>query len=157
MTQFDDLLGRLVDGGVDFIVIGGFAAVAHGSAHPTADLDVLYAREPANLARLASSLQPVRPYLRGAPPGLPFELDADTLRRGMNFTLTTSLGDLDLLGEIPGVGTFEQAAANAVTVRVFGRGVHVLSLDDLIRAKRAAGRPKDLARLAELELLRERS
>jgi hypothetical protein len=157
VTLFDDLLGRLADGGVEFVVIGGFAAVAHGSAHPTTDLDVLYDRDPCNLGRIATALAPIRPYLRGAPPGLPFELDADALRRGLNFTLSTTLGDLVLLGEIPGVGGFLEASRNAVTVEVFGRPVRVLSLDDLVRAKRAAGRPKDLARLAELELLRDRA
>jgi hypothetical protein len=107
VTDFSHLLALLVDGGVEFIVIGGFAATAHGSAHVTVDLDVLYRRTDENLVRLASALEPIRPYLRGAPPGLPFQFDAATIRRGLNFTLTTEAGDLDLLGEAAGGGTYE--------------------------------------------------
>jgi hypothetical protein len=75
---------------VEFIVVGGVAARAHGSARLTNDLDVLYRRTPENMNRLVTALGPHAPYLRGAPPGLPFLWDADTLRRGLNFTLTTS-------------------------------------------------------------------
>lgn len=117
MTRFDDALGALAGSGVTFVIIGGFAAVAHGSAHPTSDFDVLYSRDPGNLRRIEAALLPFRPYLRGAPAGLPFTLDADTLRRGLNFTLTTDLGDIDLLGEIPGVGSFDAARSNDVRAR----------------------------------------
>ena len=100
------------------------------------------------------ALAGLRPYLRGAPPGLPFELDVATLRRGLNFTLTTSRGDLDLLGEMLGVGGFDAVARGAVHFELFGRRVTCVSIEDLIRAKRAAGRPKDLDAVAELESLR---
>jgi hypothetical protein len=100
MIDLEPLLIELSRGGVEFIIVGGVAATILGSARVTQDLDVVYARTPENLARLAVALAPLRPYLRGAPPGLPFRWDADTLRRGLNLTLTTSLGDLDLLGDI---------------------------------------------------------
>src|SRR5438128_4509354 len=100
MTEFEKLLRVLKEGGVEFIVVGGVAAVAHGSARLTQDLDLVYGRTSENIDRLVSTLEPLRPYLRGAPPGLPFRLDAPTIRRGLNFTLTTSLGALDLLGEV---------------------------------------------------------
>lgn len=74
----------------------------------TYDLDVLYRRTPQNITRLKSTLAPILPYLRGAPEGLPFQLDAATISRGLNFTLRTSLGDLDLLGEIAGGGAYER-------------------------------------------------
>jgi hypothetical protein len=93
--------------------------------------------------------------LRGAPAGLPFLWDAETLRRGLNFTLTTDLGDLDLLGEMSGVGGYDQVRPNAVNKTVFGVECAVLSLSDLIVAKRAAGRTKDLEALVELEALWE--
>ena len=102
MTDFEGLLRALADGRVDFILVGGVAARAHGSARLTQDLDVVYARSAENIERLALALAPLAPYLRGAPPGLPFRIDAPTIRRGLNFTLTTALGDLDLLGD-PGV------------------------------------------------------
>ena len=80
MTDFERLLTALVSGGVEFIIIGGMAATAHGSAHVTVDLDIVYCRTPENMSRLAEALSPLQPYLRGAPPGLPFRFDAHQAR-----------------------------------------------------------------------------
>ena len=104
MTNFAALLATLGQHGVDFIVVGGAAAIAHGSARLTQDLDIVYSRSPDNLQRIAAALDSYSPYLRGAPPGLPFLWAPPTLARGLNFTLVTSLGDIDLLGEIPAEG-----------------------------------------------------
>lgn len=154
MTDFERLLTVLTHAGVEFIVIGGFAATAHGSAHTTVDLDVVYRRTGDNLGRLADALDPLRPYLRGAPPGLPFRLDPDTLRQGLNFTLVTQAGDLDLLGEATGGGTYEALLPHSEVRDVAGLACRFVDLPTLIRLKRAAGRPKDLERIAELEALR---
>ena len=140
---------------VEFIVVGGVAAIAHGSARLTFDLDVVYARDAANLTRLAEALAQVRPYLRGAPPGLPFRWDAATIRRGLNFTLTTTLGDLDLIGEATGGGTYEALLPHSRPLEAFGVPFQCVDLERLIQLKRAAGRPKDLEALAELETLLE--
>ena len=121
-----------------------------------ADLDVVYARNGENLTCLAEALAPLDPYVRGAPPGLPFKLDAATLGRGLNFTLTTALGDLDLLGEITGGGRYEDLVPHSAELTLFGLPCLCLGLDRLIRVKRAAGRPKDLEAIAELEALRAR-
>jgi hypothetical protein len=155
MTDFAALLRVLVSGGVEFILVGGAAAVAHGSSRLTQDLDVVYRRTPENVRRLTAALAPHAPYLRGAPEGLPFHFDEATVRRGLNFTLTTSLGDLDVLGEIVGGGGFEQLAPDAIPLEVFGVQCLCLDLEQLIRVKRAAGRPKDLEAIAELEALLE--
>ena len=155
MIDFRRLLPVLVEGGVRFVIVGGLAANAHGSARVTTDLDIVYDRRADNLTKLAAALAPYHPYLRGAPPGLPFQLDADTLRRGLNFTLTTDLGPVDLLGEMLGVGQYDEVAADADTWEPFGQSVQIVSLRKLIAAKRAAGRPKDLEAIAELELLLE--
>ena len=155
MTSFATLLGSLHDAGVEFILVGGVAAVAHGSARLTQDIDVSYARSEANLRRIVAALLPHEPYLRGAPPGLPFEWSVETLRSGLNFTLTTRVGDIDLLGEIVGGGTYEDLVDHCITVSIFGRETRLLELPWLIRVKRAAGRPKDLELIAELEALRE--
>lgn len=155
MTDFDRLVAALADGAVEHIVIGGMAAVAHGSAHVTVDLDIVYRRTDENIARLASALAPLDPYLRGAPPGLPFRFDPATIRRGLNFTLVTTAGDLDVLGEAAGGGTYDALLPRSEVRELFGREVRFVDLDGLIHLKRAAGRPKDLERIAELEALRE--
>ena len=155
MIDLEPLLIELSRGGVEFIIVGGVAATILGSARVTQDLDVVYARTPENLARLAAALAPHRPYLRGAPPGPPFRWDADTLRRGLNFTLTTGLGDLDLLGEIVGGGGYPELLPHTEAVTLFGHPCRFLGLAKLIQVKRAAGRPKDLEAIAELEALRE--
>jgi hypothetical protein len=155
MTDFAALLAALARHEVKFIVVGGAAAIAHGSARLTQDLDIVYDRAPANLDRLIAALADQRPYLRGAPPGLPFLWDRDTLARGLNFTLATSLGDIDLLGEIPGGGRYGELLPEAIELRIFDTRCLCLSLRQLIRAKRAAGRPKDLEALAELEAIEE--
>jgi hypothetical protein len=153
MTDFEGLLRRLVEGRVEFVVIGGFAATAHGSAHVTFDLDIVYGRGPDNIRRLADALAPLQPYLRGAPKGLPFRFDEATIARGLNFTLTTQAGDLDVLGEATGGGTYQALHPRSELRTLFGLDVHFVDLETLIHLKRAAGRPKDLERLAELEAI----
>ncbi len=155
MTDFKTLIETLSDAEVKFVIVGGLAAAAHGSARLTQDVDVVYSRTLENLARLVGALAPHHPYLRGAPPGLPFEWGERTLRRGLNFTLTTGLGDLDLLGEITGGGTYEEILPQSTTMDFFGRACRCLTLPALIHVKRAAGRPRDLEAVAELEALLE--
>ena len=155
MTDFAALLETLSRHHVAFIVVGGAAAIAHGSARLTQDLDLVYERSIENLDRIVAALADLKPYLRGAPPGLPFLWDRNTLDRGLNFTLVTSLGDIDLLGEIPGGGSYGHLEEGAIELRLFDTPCLCLSLKQLIRAKRAAGRPKDLDALAELEAIEE--
>ncbi|MCK6460944.1 MAG: hypothetical protein L6Q95_13760 [Planctomycetes bacterium] len=155
MTDFRGLLGTLHTAKVDFIVVGGVAATMHGSARLTSDLDVVYSRDPGNIPRLARALAPLHPYPRGAPKGLPFVWDERTVRAGLNFTLATDLGDLDLFGEIPGGGAFPDLLPHTIEVMLFGEAVRVLDLPTLIRTKRAAGRPRDFEAVAELEALEE--
>jgi hypothetical protein len=152
-ADFGGIVGTLADATVEVILIGGLAAQAHGAARLTQDTDFLYRRTPENVERLAAALAPFAPYLRGAPPGLPFRFDAATIKRGLNFTLTTSLGDVDLLGEVTGIGNYESVVAHTQRLSVFGRDLLVVDLPTLIRSKRAAGRPKDLEAVAELEAL----
>jgi len=135
---------------VEFVVVGGMAMVTQGSAHVTSDLDICYGRTDENLASLARALAPYDPTLRGAPPGLPFRFDALTLRAGLNFTLATDIGFIDLLGELTGIGDFERVVKLSEEVLVYGLAVRVLSVEGLIVAKRAAGRPKDMLHIEEL-------
>jgi hypothetical protein len=153
MTNLEAVLRAMCGSKVDFIIVGGVAAGIHGSVRGTSDADFVYSRAPANIDRLASALAGAHPYLRGAPAGLPFRWDSETLRRGLNFTLTTDLGDVDLLGEIVGGGSYEDLKGQCIRVRVFGVECLCLDLAPLIRVKRAAGRPKDFAAVAVLETL----
>lgn len=156
IPDYKALIDALVDHDVDFVIVGAIALVLHGSPRVTRDLDICYSREPDNLARVAAALAPVHPTLRGAPAGLPFRLDVPTLKAGLNFMMTTSAGDIDLLGELSGIGDYAVAHRLSVPMTVYGRSVRVLSLDGLERAKRAAGRLKDLADLAEIIEIRNR-
>lgn len=155
MTDFARLLGALGKGHVECIVIGGLAATIHGSARLTQDVDVCYARTPDNLRRLVEALKPLKPYLRGAPRGLPFRWDIEIIAAGLNFTLTTTAGSIDLLGEVTGGGTYDTLLRHTVTATLFGNDIRCLNLDWLIRTKRAAGRPRDIEAIAELEALRD--
>lgn len=155
MTDFKGLLKALGQGDVEYILVGGVAAAAHGSARLTQDVDVVYARSPENLARLVAALAPYAPYLRGAPPGLPFRWSVETLRNGLNFTLTTTLGEIDLLGEIAGGGIYENLLQDSIMLRIFGIDCSCVTLRRLILLKRAAGRPRDFDAIAELEAILE--
>ena len=150
MTDYTALLPLLVQNEVDFIIVGGAAATAHGSARLTLDLDIVYRRDDVNLDRIVRALAPIQPYLRGAPPGLPFEWSVQTLKKGLNFTLITTLGALDLFGEIPGGGGYDELEKQTIKIQVAGVECLCLSLERLIDVKRAAGRPKDLEAIAEL-------
>ena len=153
--KFNTAVQALVDSGVEFIIIGGWSAVLHGSSTLTNDLDIFFPRHPENLRRLVEALKPFHPRLRGLPADLPFIFDDTTLRNGTVFTLTTDVGDIDLLAEVSGLDSFNKVQAAAVTVDAFGRNVRTLDLKSLIQAKRAAGRDKDLRTLPELESLLE--
>ena len=156
MTDVQRLLDLLRAAGVDFVVVGGVALVLRGSSRVTVDLDLCYARDRENLRRLAAALAPYHPRLRGAPPDLPFLWDDRTLASGLNFTLTTDLGDLDILGEVTGVGGYAQVSAGASDLVVGDTTIRVMDLDTLERSKRAAGRAKDLLDLAEIAEIRRR-
>lgn len=151
--NFGDLLPLLVNAGVEFLLIGGAAAAVHGSARLTYDVEIVYRRHTQNYRRLVDALAPHQPYLRGAPPGLPFRWDVPTIEHGLNFTLTSDLGDVDLLGSVTGGGTYEDLLPYSVKAHVFSVDILVVSRPKLIQLKRAAGRPKDLEDIGELQSL----
>jgi hypothetical protein len=152
-VDYSRFFSVLCGGGVEFILVGGTAANVHGSARLTQDVDVVYRRTRENMSRLSAALGPFHPYLRGAPPGLPFRWDEETIRRGLNFILVTDLGPIDALGEIAGGGGYDALLPHTVEIEAFGQRMRCLDLRKLIEVKRAAGRPKDLEAIAELEAL----
>lgn len=155
MKELPEILKVLYDGHVEFVVIGGAAMHLQGSAYVTKDVDFCYARTPQNIKRLVAALESHHPALRGAPPNLPFKFDARTVAQGMNFTLSTDLGDLDFLGEVSGLGTYNDVKSASDIRNIDGMKIAVLSLVGLIKSKKAAGRPKDLYVLPELEGLEQ--
>ena len=146
------LLGRHE---VRYVLIGGLAAITHGAPLVTQDVDLCYARDADNLERLADALQEVHAEHRGAEPGLSFRLDAQTLAKGDVFTFTTDVGWIDIIGMPSGVAGYDDLARTADAFELFESRVLVASVVDLIRMKRAAGRPKDLLALEELGALRD--
>lgn len=147
------LLQRLVDARVDFIVVGGIAAVAHGSVTFTQDLDITYAPDEENLERLGRVLVDLGARLRGVTDDVPFVPDGRTLRRTRVLTLDTPIGRIDLLAQPDGAPVFAELRARAERDVIAGVEVAYASLDDLIAMKKAAGRPKDLVAVEELEAI----
>jgi hypothetical protein len=150
----DELLARLTARGIDFVVIGGIAAILHGSAQATYDLDICYATDPGNLEILGDLLVELGARLKGVADTVPFVPDAPTLRRGEMLTLVTPAGELDVLARPAGSRGYEALRRNADRFDLDGTAVLVASIDDLIAMKLAAGRKKDLAAVEELEAIK---
>ncbi len=158
MPQWPDfeptrLLKHLTARGLDFVVIGGIAAILHGSNRLTQDLDIAYAPDRANLETLGRALIALDAKLAEVEEGVPFVPDAETLRKVELLTLDTAAGPLDLLGRPPGALSYDTLRRRADRYDVGGVAVLTASVEDLIAMKRAAGRPQDLADIAELEAI----
>lgn len=147
------LLTPLIGHGVDFVLIGGMAGISHGSNYPSYDLDIVYARDRDNIVRLVDALREIGVRLRGAPPDLPFLLDAKTIENGSNFTFVTRHGDFDILGHADGMPGYDELKAEAPVREILGLAIRVASIDHLIAMKRAANRPKDKLMVEEYIVL----
>jgi predicted nucleotidyltransferase len=154
MIKFEEIIEGLAAAEIRFVLVGGLAASAHGSAYVTQDVDICYERTPENVRKIVAYLKAIHAKLRSAPGDLPFLLDERTFSFGINFTFQTDLGDLDLLGDMAGVGSYAEARKLSESIDLFGHRVKVLSIEGLIKAKKAAGRPKDIAHIKELEVIR---
>ena len=156
MSNLNQLLQRLCDADIEFVIVGGFAATLHGSSLVTRDLDVCAVLSSDNVEKLRNALRDLRPAHRFTPQKLSFLEIPDPGVPMLNLYLSTEMGPVDILGSIMGVGEFEQVRAGAIEVELFGRRCRVISLDDLIRAKEALGREKDLLAVKELKAIREK-
>jgi hypothetical protein len=141
----EPLLRHLAQAGVDYLVIGGVAVAAQGYGRSTKDLDIVYATNTANLERLGEVLVGLGARLRGIPEDVPFVPDARTLKRTQILTLDTPLGSIDLLVDPDGAPRYEEMRERADVVDLDGVEFRVVSLEDLLSMKRAAGRPQDIA------------
>lgn len=151
--SIQSLVTGLTAAEVEFVVVGGVAGAVQGSPFVTNDLDICYADNRANVTRLAKVLATWKPYPREWDEGLPFTMDARAIRTTPLMTLRTIEGDIDLLDRIAGVGDYAAAVESSEEVTAFNIRFRVLTLDALIRSRRAAARPKDLAQLATLEAM----
>jgi predicted nucleotidyltransferase len=149
-----EILRRLVERGVEFVVIGGIAGVLHGSARNTFDLDICFATDDANLTALGDVLIALGARLKGVDEDVPFVPDAHTLPQVELLTLVTSLGELDVFSRPPGAPAYRDLRRNADRYDLGGFNVSVASIDDLITMKQAAGRAKDLLDIEELEAIK---
>jgi hypothetical protein len=148
------ILRKLLEHEVDFVLIGGLAGIARGSSYPSYDIDIAYARESGNLERLAAALRELGATLRGAPPNLPFQLDAQALKAGSHFTFETPHGSLDLLSDPDGAPPYDKLkAAAGPPAEVDGEPIFVASLDHLIAMKEASDRIKDKLMATEYRVL----
>ena len=155
MIKLEPVLKSLMENEVEFVIVGGIAITTHGSAYLTQDLDFCYSRSKENLKKLVSALVLFKPKPRNFPENLPYIFDEKTLQNGTNFTFDTEIGDVDLLGEVAGVGNYDAVNKESETKNLFGFSIKVLTIAGLIKSKRAAGRTKDLLVLPELEALLE--
>ena len=153
--NLEDTLRALCRENAEFVLIGGAAMALHGSSQLTKDMDFCFARSQPNAERLARALQPHHPRLRNAPAYPPARFDSDLFLRGLNVALSSDLGDIDFYAEVPGLGNYEAVKQSSIIMNINGSDCLVLSLAGLIRGKKAAGRPRDLYVLPELEALEE--
>ncbi|MBM4165574.1 MAG: hypothetical protein FJ218_01400 [Ignavibacteria bacterium] len=155
MTSIRNILQILIDNNVEFVIIGGVAAIAVGSDYPTSDLDICYSRSIENLKKLSSVLLQLNSKLRHDPSDIPFIPDVPTLKAGLNFTFQTSLGALDLLGEVGGIGFYNDVKKYSIEAEAYGMNCNILNVDGLLLSKKFAGRKKDEAIIVVLEAIKE--
>lgn len=152
----DRLLEQLLEADVQFVIVGGVAAVLHGSTLLTRDLDICIPLGSPNLLALQTALRSLNPRIREGSEFVPLELDEARAGAVKNLYITTDEGRLDCLGFIQGVGDFEAVLAESVELDLGGYTCRVLGLEALIRAKEATGRPHDLQTVVQLKALQER-
>lgn len=152
--SFEAILRGLTDSKITFVVVGGVAAAAHGATRLTNDIDICYgATDLENVDALGRLLHRWNAYPRGVERGLPFIMDGKTLRGAPMITLTSSEGDIDVMDRISGIGDYKSVRVHSGVIDAFGVRFRIIDLPALIKAKRAAGRPRDFEHLPELEAL----
>lgn len=155
MVKIETVIKLLSKSKVDYVIIGGVAFKTHSSGYVTYDFDFCYSRIDKNLERIVEALSPYNPRPRDFPIELPFIFDKTTLKNATNFTFQSEIGDIDMLADVDGIGNFQEVLNHSEIFHLYGFDVNILSIEGLIKAKRAAGRTKDLLVLPELEALKE--
>ena len=155
MQSLEFLIERLVRANIEFVVVGGFAAVAHGVSLLTQDIDICCRFIAANLLKLQEALSGLHPTHRMTPARVPFRITAKNCRGLKNLYLDTDFGQLDCLGEVLSIGDFDAVLRQSIEVRLRSGLCVLLSLDALIKAKKAMNRPRDIEVVKQLESIRK--
>lgn len=155
MVNTKEILTILKLYNIRFVLIGGQAAVSQGSTYLTWDIDICYSRNKENLENIIKALSPFHPYLRGAEKDLHFIFDAKTLKNGLNFTFSTDIGDIDLLGEVAGIGGYNEVIKFSEILEIYGMECYVLTVEGIIKSKKVVNRQKDIAVIKEMEAILE--
>jgi hypothetical protein len=154
MQNLSELTRRLIAAQVEFVLVGGFAAVAHGVTQVTRDVDICCRFSEVNLMRIEKAVTDLRPTHRSRP-DLPLQLTPEQCSRLKNLYLKTDLGALDCLGEVLGIGNFEEVVKNSVEVELPYGKCRILDIDALIRAKEAMNRNHDKVTVMLLKKIKE--
>ena len=155
MADLTDIIERLIRSEVDFVLVGGLAAVTHGSSMATQDIDICCNFSVENLLRLQSALADLHPVHRMTTNQVPLELNEKKCAKLKNLYLETDIGQLDCLSEILGIGSFEEVKQQSESIELGGQSCRILRIDALITAKKAMGRPKDIETVKQLEVIRQ--
>jgi len=155
MSDQPNLLRRLTDAGIDFVIVGGYAGVVHGCSYVTQDIDICCLFSPANLLALQQALADLHPVHRMTPGRKPLSLTAERAARFTNLYLDTDLGRLDCLSAVAGLGDYGKVKQASEPIEVEGMRLHVLTLDALIRSKQSLNRPRDQQALRQLQALKQ--
>jgi len=156
MAALESLLERLIQRQLEFVIVGGFAAMAHGASIVTQDVDICCPFNATNLKCLHDALADLHPYHRLTPNRLPLQITPENIGRLENLYLMTDWGQIDCLSRIKGIGEFEAVRTRSVEIQLaFGR-CRVLGLDALIAAKLAIGETRDKLTVIQLQAIRER-
>lgn len=153
MQQLNQLLARLLQGQVEFVLVGGLAAAIHGSSLNTRDVDICIRLSLENLMRLQTALADLHPVHRSRP-DIPFVVTAENWERFKNLYLKTDLGIVDCLGEVLGVGGYDETLSHSIVLNLPIGPCRILDIDTLIKAKEAMGRPHDLVTVQHLKAVR---
>ena len=156
MPDHQNLLARLVEHRVGFVVIGGFAAVAHGGSMLTQDVDICCDFSTDNLMRLQEAIEDLHPVHRMTPARLPLKMTVETSQGLKNLYLDTDYGPLGCLSNVKGIGGFPEVEQESVVVQLVAGACRILSIDALIKAKETMNRPRDKETVLQLRAIRER-
>jgi len=153
MQNFEKILELLIDNEVEFVLVGGFAATVHGVTLLTHDIDVCVPFNVENAGKIISAFKEHHPKYSSNK--LPLSSDVEYVAALKNLYLTTDLGNIDMLGLVGGLGSYQDVVQHAIEIEIFGRVCKVLDIDALIKAKKAMGGPKDHEAVAQLNLIKK--